>query len=197
MPKHPAHFIGTFLYISFVFIWVYLILYQHKLIEKMVSPVPCTERLMQRYNIHGHRLVVGCIPYRYKGTHGTSVVDEDAIEVLVITSQRKGKGMLFPKGGWEKDESIIEAVLRETLEEAGVIGEVECELGKWNFKGKNNDMCYEGYMFSLLVKEELDFWPEKDVRQRKWVTNPQIFRYTYLKLVKIRRIADNKLISNR
>lgn len=39
-----------------------------------------------------------CIPYRYKGNHGaTTMEDEDEIEVLVITSQRKGKGMLFPK----------------------------------------------------------------------------------------------------
>ncbi|KAL2551302.1 Nudix hydrolase 21 [Forsythia ovata] len=128
----------------------------------MVSLVSRTGRQMQRYNFHGHRQVVGCIPYRYKGTHGTSIVDEDAIEVLVITSQRKGKGMLFPKGGWEKDESIIEAALRETHEEAGVVGEVELELGKWNFKGKNDETCYEGHMFSLLVKEQLDIWPEKD-----------------------------------
>ncbi|CAA2964229.1 nudix hydrolase 18, mitochondrial-like [Olea europaea var. sylvestris] len=135
----------------------------------MVSLVSRTGRDMQRYN-HGHRQVVGCIPYRYKGTNGTSIVDEDAIEVLVITSQRKGKGMLFPKGGWEEDESVKEAALRETVEEAGVVGEVECQLGKWTFKGKNGDTCYEAFMFPLLVKEQLDFWPEKDVRQRIWVS---------------------------
>lgn len=50
---------------------------------------------------------------------------EDASEVLVISAQRKGKGMLFPKGGWESDESIKEAALRESLEEAGVFGTVE------------------------------------------------------------------------
>ncbi|KAG8383661.1 hypothetical protein BUALT_Bualt04G0037100 [Buddleja alternifolia] len=111
-----------------------------------------------------------CIPYRYKGPRETSIVDEEEIEVLVITSQRKGKGMLFPKGGWEKDESIEDAALRETVEEAGVVGDVQHKLGKWNFKSKNEDTCYEGHMFPLLVKEQLEFWPEKDVRQRIWVS---------------------------
>ncbi|KAL3630410.1 hypothetical protein CASFOL_023394 [Castilleja foliolosa] len=138
-------------------------------LKNMVSR---TGRHMQRYNFHGHRQVVGCIPYKYKCNIGMSsapLVDEDEIEVLVITSQTKGKGMLFPKGGWEEDESIEEAALRETVEEAGVVGDVEHKLGKWNFKSKN-DTCYEGHMFPLLVKEQLESWPEKDVRQRIWIS---------------------------
>ncbi|KZV49764.1 nudix hydrolase 18, mitochondrial-like [Dorcoceras hygrometricum] len=110
-----------------------------------------------------------CIPYRYKGIIGKSLGDEEEIEVLVITSQRKGKGMLFPKGGWETDESIESAALRETVEEAGVVGDVECSLGKWNIKNKSND-CSECHMFPLLVKEQLEFWPEKDSRERLWIS---------------------------
>ncbi|KAK4487401.1 hypothetical protein RD792_005967, partial [Penstemon davidsonii] len=116
-------------------------------------------------------LICRCIPYRYKSNNGTlSTADEDAIEVLVITAQRKGKGLLFPKGGWEIDETIEDAALRETVEEAGVVGDVEQKLGKWNFKNKNNDTSYEGHMFPLLVTEQLESWPEKDVRQRIWVS---------------------------
>lgn len=138
-------------------------------LKNMVSLVSRTGRHMQRYNDHGHRQVVGCIPYRYKGNRG-SVADEEEIEVLVITSQRKGKGKLFPKGGWEIDESIEAAALRETVEEAGVVGDVERKLGKWNFMNKSSDTSYEGHMFPLLVKEQLEFWPEKEVRQRHWVS---------------------------
>ncbi|KAK6150310.1 hypothetical protein DH2020_015242 [Rehmannia glutinosa] len=141
-----------------------------KNMDMVVGLVSRTGRHMQRYNFHGHRQVVGCIPYRYKGPRGPSIVVEEEIEVLVITSQRKGKGMLFPKGGWEIDESIEAAALRETIEEAGVVGDVQNKLGKWNFKSKNNDTCYEGHMFPLLVKEQLDLWPEKDVRQRIWIS---------------------------
>uniref|UniRef100_A0A2P2MPF0 Diphosphoinositol polyphosphate phosphohydrolase n=1 Tax=Rhizophora mucronata TaxID=61149 RepID=A0A2P2MPF0_RHIMU len=43
------------------------------------------------------------------------------------------------------------------------------ELGKWNFLSKRHGTFYEGYMFPLLVTEQLDFWPEKDVRQRTWM----------------------------
>jgi hypothetical protein len=28
---------------------------------------------------------------------------------------------------------------------------------------------HESYMFPLLVKKELDCWPEKNIRKRRWV----------------------------
>ncbi|GAU12917.1 hypothetical protein TSUD_74040 [Trifolium subterraneum] len=80
---------------------------------------------------------------------------------------------MFPKGGWELDESVEEAASRESLEEAGVIGKVECELGQWNFISKRYGIYYEGYMFPLFVKEQLDQWPEKNVRRRVWMTVAQ------------------------
>ncbi|OAY60528.1 nudix hydrolase 18, mitochondrial [Manihot esculenta] len=128
-----------------------------------------TGRHLQRYTKAGRRQVVGCIPYKYKSGKQEFLDIEEGLEVLVISSQ-KGKGMLFPKGGWELDETIIEAASRETLEEAGVRGIVECALGEWSFKSKTHDTYYEGYMFPLLVQEELDFWPEKNFRQRQWMS---------------------------
>ncbi|KAM7523856.1 hypothetical protein LguiA_013758 [Lonicera macranthoides] len=143
-------------------------------LKNMVALVARNGRHLQRYNNKGGRQVVGCIPYRYnKGSNQACLEDVERLEVLVITAQRKGKGMLFPKGGWEKDESIKEAALRETVEEAGVSGIVEGMLGKWNFKSKSQDASYEGYMFPLLVQEQLDFWPEKDIRQRIWMSVPE------------------------
>lgn len=44
--------------------------------------------------------------------------------MLLITS-RGGKGLVFPKGGWEQDEDVQAAAARETVEEAGVRGELE------------------------------------------------------------------------
>ncbi|KAL4278966.1 hypothetical protein GQ457_03G012570 [Hibiscus cannabinus] len=135
-------------------------------IEKLVHRVshPRTGRHLQRYNNRGFRLVVGCIPYRYRKTE-----EANSIEVLVISAQN-GKGLLFPKGGWEKDESMEEAAIRETLEEAGVLGDIECKLGKWSYKSKRQSIFHEGHMFPLLVKQELDQWPEKNIRKREWVT---------------------------
>ncbi|KAE8676148.1 Nudix hydrolase 21 [Hibiscus syriacus] len=138
-------------------------------IEKLVHRVsyPRTGRHLQRYDNRGFRLVVGCIPYRYKTPEEANSID-DAIEVVVINAQN-GKGLLFPKGGWEKDESMEEAAIRETIEEAGVLGEIECKLGKWSYKSKRQSIFHEGHMFPLLVKQELDQWPEKNIRKREWV----------------------------
>ncbi|TYG43161.1 hypothetical protein ES288_D12G315200v1 [Gossypium darwinii] len=140
-------------------------------LEKMVSYVsyPRTGRHLQRYDNRGFRLVVGCIPYRYKKLEDQASSNEEEIEVLVISAQN-GKGMLFPKGGWENDESMEDAAIRETLEEAGVLGIIECKLGKWSYKSKRQSIFHEGHMFPLLVKKELDLWPEKNIRERKWVT---------------------------
>ncbi|KEH26737.1 nudix hydrolase-like protein [Medicago truncatula] len=94
-------------------------------LENMMCLVsPRTGRHLQRYE-QGCRQVVGCIPYRYK-KNGTQ---EKEIEVLLISAQ-KGSGMQFPKGGWEKDETMEQAALRETIEEAGVIGSVEVSICK-------------------------------------------------------------------
>ena len=30
---------------------------------------------------------------------------------------------------------------------------------------------HEGYMFPLLVKKELDKWPEMNTRKRRWVSD--------------------------
>ncbi|GLT57655.1 hypothetical protein SLA2020_306120 [Shorea laevis] len=140
--------------------------------ENVVAPplVSRAGRHLQRYNKQGGRQVVGCIPYRYKIIETSSLDEEEKeLEVLVISSQN-GKQMLFPKGGWELDESMTEAAMRETLEEAGVRGTIEHKLGTWSFKSKRHGTYYEGYMFPLLVQEQLDTWPEQNFRQRAWMT---------------------------
>ncbi|XP_008240121.1 PREDICTED: nudix hydrolase 17, mitochondrial-like [Prunus mume] len=135
-------------------------------IEDVVSLVSRTGRHMQRYD-KGCRQVVGCIPYRFRKTEQSSSLEE--LEVLVISSQ-KGQGMLFPKGGWEIDESIEDAAKRETLEEAGVIGHLGSKLGVWRYKSKSHGTVHEGYMFPLLVQQQLDLWPEQSARKRQWMS---------------------------
>ncbi|KAM0949104.1 putative hydrolase [Dioscorea sansibarensis] len=130
----------------------------------MVAMVSTQERQDQRYNHNGHRLIVGCIPYRIKMDK-----QSEQVEVLVITSQ-KGHGMMFPKGGWELGETMKEGACREVVEEAGVQGDVEYLLGKWGYKSKRHDIFHEAFMFSLKVTEELVQWPEMVSRNRKWAT---------------------------
>ncbi|XP_075514453.1 nudix hydrolase 18, mitochondrial-like [Primulina tabacum] len=139
-------------------------------IKKLGSLPSRTGRHLQRYS-QGFRHVVGCIPYRIRKTNDSPQIHEtsiDDLEVLLISSQKSPR-MMFPKGGWELDEDIELAASRETLEEAGVIGSLEDKLGEWIFKSNSQDTFNMGSMFPLFVTEELDVWPEKDVRQRVWM----------------------------
>ncbi|KAJ7972102.1 Nudix hydrolase 16 mitochondrial-like [Quillaja saponaria] len=140
----------------------------------MCELVARTGRHQQRYE-GGCRLVAGCIPFKYRRSGGTS---EKVLEVLMINST-SGPGLVFPKGGWENDETVEEAAVREAVEEAGVRGVLMDFLGYYEFKSKTlqDEFCPEGLckaaMFALLVKEELECWPERSTRQRSWLTIPE------------------------
>lgn len=53
------------------------------------------------------------------------------------------------------------------------------KLGKWRYKSKSQGTFHDGYMFPLLVKEQLESWPEKNVRQRRWVCIYMFFQLTF------------------
>eukprot|EP00262_Sarcandra_glabra_P007176 TRINITY_DN1980_c0_g1_i1.p1 TRINITY_DN1980_c0_g1~~TRINITY_DN1980_c0_g1_i1.p1 ORF type:complete len:216 (-),score=31.57 TRINITY_DN1980_c0_g1_i1:260-907(-) len=123
------------------------------------------------------RLVSGCIPYKQtRNVESHTVNSESMFKVLMISSPNR-HDLVFPKGGWEEDESVHEAACREALEEAGVRGNIhETELGSWEFKSKSRQdsdsrvgIC-KGYMFALEVTEELESWPEQASHERKWLT---------------------------
>ncbi|XP_074293934.1 nudix hydrolase 13, mitochondrial [Silene latifolia] len=137
------------------------------------------------------RLVSGCIPYRMKkGYEEYTNCIEDRLEVLMISSPNR-HDLVFPKGGWENDETVHEAASREALEEAGVRGILnKNELGVWEFRSKSRqDKCSleggcRGYMFALEVTEELDTWPEQQNHARKWLDVREAFglcRYEWMK----------------
>ncbi|XP_057947827.1 nudix hydrolase 16, mitochondrial-like [Malania oleifera] len=141
----------------------------------MSELVARTGRLQQRYE-NGYRLVAGCIPFKYRNSvERNGVTSEKIVEVLMINSA-SGPGLLFPKGGWENDETVEEAAVREALEEAGVRGELMQHLGDYQFKSKSlqdefnpGGLC-KAAVFALLVKEELQSWPEQSTRQRTWLS---------------------------
>ncbi|KAL4587335.1 hypothetical protein LXL04_000204 [Taraxacum kok-saghyz] len=144
----------------------------------MSELVARTGRHQQRYEA-GCRLIAGCIPFRFRYPGGSNGNKSDKIlEVLMINST-SGPGLLFPKGGWENDETVEEAAAREALEEAGVRGELMHFLGHYHFKSKTlqDEFSPEGRcraaMFALFVKEELESWPEQSRRVRSWVTVPE------------------------
>ncbi|XP_028761161.1 LOW QUALITY PROTEIN: nudix hydrolase 12, mitochondrial-like [Neltuma alba] len=140
-----------------------------------------TGRHRQRYE-DNFRLVSGCIPYRWRKDIRDQKGTEHIIEVLMVTSPKRDD-LVFPKGGWEDDETVMEAACREALEEAGVKGiPRENPLGMWEFRSKSSqDLCNmeggcRGYMFALEVTEELETWPEQKNRDRQWLNVREAFR---------------------
>ncbi|XP_031285426.1 nudix hydrolase 16, mitochondrial [Pistacia vera] len=142
----------------------------------MSDLVARTGRHQQRYD-QGYRLVAGCIPFRYRNAECGNDDSEKIVEVLMISST-SGPGLLFPKGGWENDETVEQAAEREAVEEAGVRGQLMDLLGCYPFRSKTHQDEYspEGLckaaMFALLVTEELKSWPEQSTRTRSWLTIP-------------------------
>ncbi|GLT81054.1 hypothetical protein SLA2020_524620 [Shorea laevis] len=144
----------------------------------MCDLVARTGRHQQRYEA-GCRLVAGCIPFRLRCSDESGDADTEKIVELLMINSTSGPGLLFPKGGWENDETVQEAAVREAIEEAGVRGDLMDFLGYYHFKSKTHqdEFSPEGLckaaMFALFVKEELESWPEMSTRTRTWLTVPE------------------------
>ncbi|XP_065854818.1 nudix hydrolase 12, mitochondrial-like [Euphorbia lathyris] len=152
-----------------------------------MSVLARTGRHKQRYQDH-LRLVAGCIPY--KRVEDKTCRAEERLLVLMISTPKRND-LVFPKGGWEDDESLTEAACREAYEEAGVQGVIsEIPLGVWEFRSKSNENssskvgCCKGYMFALQVTQELHQWPGLSNYNRIWVEIDKAFevcRYEWMR----------------
>jgi diphosphoinositol-polyphosphate diphosphatase len=118
-----------------------------------------------RYGPQGERLVAGIVP-----------LSSDRTQVLLIQSSSR-KGWVLPKGGWEADESEVEAATREAWEEAGIHVTIERDLGtiaeqrtEAQIKKYGETAPKAAYkFFDGLVNKEEDVWPESHKRIRCWM----------------------------
>jgi 8-oxo-dGTP pyrophosphatase MutT (NUDIX family) len=79
------------------------------------------------------RLVTGCVPILRGG------------KILFVSASRKPEWIL-PKGGWELDETLEESAVRESFEEAGVLGVLGPKLTDIQYetrKGKKRRLEHE------------------------------------------------------
>ncbi|SCU87342.1 LAME_0D09714g1_1 [Lachancea meyersii CBS 8951] len=131
--------------------------------------------------VTGARLVAGCVCLNESKTH-----------VLMIQSSAHKKKWVLPKGGVEADETDFKAsAMRETWEEAGVLGHVTQKLGviedlrppkDWNkdikaFENATGDAEVnkhpprsEFHFFEMLAESLAEHYPEVHERSRKWFT---------------------------
>ena len=96
----------------------------------------------------------------------------DERELLLVTSRDTGR-WIVPKGWIEAGEDGEEAALRETWEEAGLIGEVlpGGPVGHYRYikqRPRRGDAICDVDVYLLKLLEEHDQWPERDERRRKW-----------------------------
>lgn len=132
-----------------------------RLSARLPTGLPAREgRAQQKYDADGSRLVAGCVPYHCDAATG-------AVHVLLISNRRRTQ-WIIPKGGWETDETQLEAAGRESYEEAGVRGVVGELLAAYTHMGKHNQRQHHAY-FALKVSEVLRDWPDKGKRRRVWV----------------------------
>lgn len=108
-------------------------------------------------------LQVGAVPYR--------AAADGKIEILLVTSRGTGR-WIIPKGWPMIGKSLQEAAAIEAWEEAGVRGDpAEEELGRFVYDKERfllRPISCEVAVFALPVREELDEWPERGQRRRKW-----------------------------
>ena len=104
----------------------------------------------------------GTIPIRRRGNE---------FELCVVTSRRCKGRFIFPKGKVIQNEKLKQTALRETIEEAGVSGElinypiIHRVKGNWA-----NGVCKTVCFYPIIVNNEMKGWPERFMRQRKWVS---------------------------
>jgi len=97
-------------------------------------------------------------------------------EVLIVTS-RETRRWIIPKGWAEKGVKPHDMAAREAFEEAGVRGKVKKRaIGSYDYEkrltAKKSVLC-RVFVFLLKVDEELEEWPEKGERDRRWLSPSQ------------------------
>jgi 8-oxo-dGTP pyrophosphatase MutT (NUDIX family) len=89
-------------------------------------------------------------------------------EVCLVTSSN-GKRWVIPKGLIDPGHTAAEGALQEAWEEAGLVGVLSREpVGSYLYE-KWGGTCHVT-VFLMQVTEVADNWPERDMRQRCWVS---------------------------
>jgi 8-oxo-dGTP pyrophosphatase MutT (NUDIX family) len=101
---------------------------------------------------------------------------EERLEVLLITS-RETRRWIIPKGWAEKGTKPHTMAAREAFEEAGVRGKVgKLPYGSYRYEKrlteKRSVEC-QVTVFLLEVEQEMEDWPEKGERERRWLSRPR------------------------
>jgi 8-oxo-dGTP pyrophosphatase MutT (NUDIX family) len=111
---------------------------------------------------------------------GGVVVDGDRVVVIVpVKRAASGQSVLgLPKGHTDGDETPEQAARREVAEEAGVTGELICELGdvEYHYKRKGRAIAkrVRFYLFAYRSGDVADH--DHEIEQARWMPLEQAAR---------------------
>jgi 8-oxo-dGTP pyrophosphatase MutT (NUDIX family) len=112
--------------------------------------------------VFGDLAQVGCLPLM--------VAEDGTTRVLLVTS-RETKRWVIPKGWPMKGRKPFEAAAQEALEEAGIVGQMSKKpVGSYRYFKRREPhfgLC-EVQVYRLAVQKQLEVWPEKEQRERRW-----------------------------
>jgi 8-oxo-dGTP pyrophosphatase MutT (NUDIX family) len=94
-------------------------------------------------------------------------IRHERVEIALVTTPG-GKRWVVPKGSLDEGERPRDAAIRETEEEAGLIGDLERKpLGRYRFT--RDKEIYEVEVYLMHVTIVLDYWLEAGQRRRRWI----------------------------
>ena len=110
------------------------------------------------------RLQYGVLPYQFTETN--------SLEVLLVTT-RQTRRWIIPKGWPIKGLKPPKSAAREAYEEAGIRGTVGAKsVGVFSYEKLQEEnsgaIPCEVRVFPMIVKRQLDTWPEAHEREARW-----------------------------
>jgi 8-oxo-dGTP pyrophosphatase MutT (NUDIX family) len=98
------------------------------------------------------------------------------VQVLLVTS-RETRRWVLPKGWTERRRDAAAQAAVEAFEEAGIRGDIgNTPIGSYAYLKRREDGRTQPCrveVFAMQVAEELEDWPERAQRERRWFSLPE------------------------
>ncbi|MCF4997060.1 NUDIX domain-containing protein [Pseudomonas syringae] len=129
-----------------------------------------------------------------------ATIVEDNGRFLMVEEHKGGRNVLNqPAGHLDPDETLIEAAVRETLEETGYDVEIASVIGIYLYTAPSNGVTYQRVCFSAkALKHHPDYQLDDGIVGAKWLTREQLMQQRdHWRSELIIRCIDDYLAGNR
>ena len=105
-----------------------------------------------------------------------ATIVEDNGRFLMVEELAEGRAVFNqPAGHLEADESLIQAALRETLEETGWDVELTSVTGIYLYTAPSNDVTYQRVCFiAKALKHHPDYQLDDGILRARWLTRDEL-----------------------